>query len=638
MPRKISPATSLDHIRKEAKRWLHALRSGAEDARTRLERVSRAAGRMPSLRDVQHALAREYGFERWSALKTAIQKNASDRQRGALMTSDAYEQLANAYVVAFNERDAAALDRLNTAYRRTFSFEDLAAEIWRRNYAFRQRSSRVRENDLPLDEARLLVAQNAGFGSWDALMHAIATGASPAPAYAVDRTENQLSPQRFLSERDWDDAIAVIKAEGVQRVVSGGLVTDAVLAKLAELDQITGLDLSGSRQITDEGLLQLAGMPQLQHLNITDTALTDRALEVLQRLPNLRTFEMTWHRRVTDAGVANLRYCHGLERVDLMGSATGDGAVDALRDKPNLRVLKTGRFVTDKGLPLLHDMPRMSRLGSDRTGAELLIDGPFTTEGFARLAGLEGVVNLDVFWHAAAVTSDAFACLADLPNLVSVGADGVLSDNTAFRHFGALPGLQRLRAQEAVATDDGFEALAQSQTLEAFWGRECPNFASRGFLAFSRMPSLRSLGIACTNVADEALSSLPHFPSLTDLTPIGFTDDGFRHIGGCARLERLTCMYCRGTSDVATEHIAGLPLRYYYAGLTQITDRSLEILGRMRSLEQVELYECKGVTDAGLAFLAQLPTLREVSLSHLPRVTYAGIQAFPKHVRVQFFP
>ena len=49
------------------------------------------------------------------------------------------------------------------------------------------------------------------------------------------------------------------------------------------------------------------------------------------------------------------------------------------------------------------------------------------------------------------------------------------------------------------------------------------------------------------------------------------------------------------------QHIAGLRLRYYYAGLTQITDRSLEMLGGMVTLEQVEFYECKGVTDAGLA-------------------------------------
>jgi hypothetical protein len=129
---------------------------------------------------------------------------------------------------------------------------------------------------------------------------------------------------------------------------------------------------------------------------------------------------------------------------------------------------------------------------------------------------------------------------------------------------------------------------------------------------------------------------LPDFPVLQELTPIGFEDEGFRHVGGCKRLERLTCMYCRDTTDIATEHIAGLGLKYYYAGLTQITDRSLAILGRMSSLEQVDLYECKGVTDAGLPFLAGLPHLREVHLDGLPDVTLEGTQAFPGSVRVYY--
>jgi len=84
------------------------------------------------------------------------------------------------------------------------------------------------------------------------------------------------------------------------------------------------------------------------------------------------------------------------------------------------------------------------------------------------------------------------------------------------------------------------------------------------------------------------------------------------------------------------EHIAGLPLNYFYAGLTQITDRSLAILGGMLSLEQVELYECNGVTDAGLPFLAGLPRWREVHLNGLPSVTLGGTQVFPAKVRVNY--
>jgi hypothetical protein len=95
-------------------------------------------------------------------------------------------------------------------------------------------------------------------------------------------------------------------------------------------------------------------------------------------------------------------------------------------------------------------------------------------------------------------------------------------------------------------------------------------------------------------------------------------------------------MYCRDTTDVATEHIAKLNIRYYYAGLTKITDRSLEILGRMPSLEQVEFYECNGITDAGLVFLAGLPRLREIHVDGSPGVTLDGTRVFPPHVRVKY--
>ncbi len=96
-------------------------------------------------------------------------------------------------------------------------------------------------------------------------------------------------------------------------------------------------------------------------------------------------------------------------------------------------------------------------------------------------------------------------------------------------------------------------------------------------------------------------------------------DDGFRHVGRCAQLEALWCMYCRDTGDLATEHIAGLTqLKSYYAGATQITDRSLEILSSMESLERIEFWQCAGITDGGLKKLARLPNLRELLNNPLP--------------------
>jgi hypothetical protein len=206
-----------------------------------------------------------------------------------------------------------------------------------------------------------------------------------------------------------------------------------------------------------------------------------------------------------------------------------------------------------------------------------------------------------------------------------------------FEHISRMPGLRRLRAQDTHATDEGFVALSRSRTLEGIWcGRDELALGHRGFVALSTMPALKGLGVNCRKVDDAGLSALPRFVALRQLTPIGFRDDGFRHVGRCERLEDLACMYCRETTDRATEHIASLRLRKYYAGLTEITDRSLEILGRMSSLEEFEAYECEGLSDAGLKFLAGLPRLREVSLSGLPRVTFEGTRVFPEHVRVRY--
>ena len=67
-PRRPSDFT-LDSLRKEAKRWLKALRAHDADARVRYARAVPDGPAAPALRDVQHALAREFGLPGWTSLK-----------------------------------------------------------------------------------------------------------------------------------------------------------------------------------------------------------------------------------------------------------------------------------------------------------------------------------------------------------------------------------------------------------------------------------------------------------------------------------------------------------------------------------------------------------------------------------------
>ena len=78
MSRTLTPRTNLDTLRKDAKRWLKALRGGDAEARSRLLALWPRAPSEPGLRDAQHALALDYGCQNWAALKAAISEFAGD--------------------------------------------------------------------------------------------------------------------------------------------------------------------------------------------------------------------------------------------------------------------------------------------------------------------------------------------------------------------------------------------------------------------------------------------------------------------------------------------------------------------------------------------------------------------------------
>ncbi|THD61530.1 ankyrin repeat domain-containing protein [Phenylobacterium sp.] len=83
MRRKLTARTRLDTLRKDAKRWLKSLRAGDPAARSRLDAAWPKAPAAPALRDLQHALAVEYGQPSWIALKAALDDLALDRKTHA---------------------------------------------------------------------------------------------------------------------------------------------------------------------------------------------------------------------------------------------------------------------------------------------------------------------------------------------------------------------------------------------------------------------------------------------------------------------------------------------------------------------------------------------------------------------------
>lgn len=575
---------------------------------------------------------------------------------------DQHTRLAEDLVAAYNSADAEAVARLNNLFHSSITAEQIRHFV-RDRLMFLPGYKQYTFDELTLADTQLLFARLYGFKDWPAFvrssnepprdLHSTAIALSTVPPfYRIDWTHKSIEPRQPMSNKDWEDLFAVVKEFGLTTINAMNQIADDDLEKLSQLDQVTSLDFSGSQFITDEGLQHLAHMPQLRELRLNyypGGVITDRGLEVLQNLRELRIFEICWQSGITDKGIAHLRHCDQLEDVNLLGTHTGDDAIAALTGKPNLRKFRTGRNVTDDGIELLHDFPAFKTWSRDEVkyglmsfGADptnLLIDGSLTRDGLDRLRGLDGLFGLSFFRHTSGFNGDDLQSLAALPNLGYFGCPGENCDDVAMDRISALPKLRMLMAQGTVATDEGFRRLSRSATIEYVWGRECPNLKGEGFSALAKMPALKGLAVSCKFVDDAALAKLPAFPALKELMPVDVSDEGFRHVGRCRGLESLVLMYCRDTTDAATEHIQTLPnLKKYHAGYTRITDRSLEMLSRMNSLEEVSFEGCKWITDAGFAALAGLPHLREISSGNCPNVTRAGISAFPTTIRVNYSP
>ena len=637
MSRHISPATTLDTLKQEAKRWRRSLLAGDTEARARLQAAVPDAPDAPTLRDVQHALAREYGFPGWTALKRRVENTALMR----------YEAVAEALVTAYRTPDPAAMRTVWDYFGHMRAWEGMRRYV-RLDLGGPEEVDDPAEDFITLAQARYLVARAQGFAGWDALVaftEAVPPGKPTLPKQAgayIAGDPNPLETTTTVLARSWDDLLDAVREQRLSAIHATGQMTDAILERVSRLEQIEELDLNGSRAITDDGVRHLARLPKLRTLDLGGCAIGNAALEAIGRIASLERIILSWT-HVTDAGVAHLAGCGALRVVDLSGTRTGDGAIAALAGLPALRHFRSGNEVSDHGLAYFRDYPAFRTWSGDEPPLHLFsyhehpnllqLRGRFTDAGLAQLAACEGLYALNLDSNQLLVTGAGLAPLASLPHFSALSFDAKDAD---MPFIAALPRLRHLVCQDTIAGDDGFSALGGSRSLEHIWGRRCHNLGRRGFVALSNIPTLRSLSVSCLNVDDTGIAALPRFPALTDLMPMDIPDEGYRHIARCPRLESLVLMYCRETGDRATEHIAAMPLRKYFASYNRITDRTPELLSGMVTLEEVTFDSCAGLTNAGIAALAGLPRLKSLRISGMRGVTRDVVGAFGPGVRVAY--
>ena len=126
-------------------------------------------------------------------------------------------------------------------------------------------------------------------------------------------------------------------------------ITDAGVEEIIRRRNLTNLKLSKTG-ITDIGLIELKELKNLTDLHLSDTAITDNVLNELSDLKNLKRLFLA-KTKITDFGVKHLRGQTNLTTLDLSLTQITDIGLNELNELKNLKTLFVGETqVTDEGV------------------------------------------------------------------------------------------------------------------------------------------------------------------------------------------------------------------------------------------------------------------------------------------------
>src|SRR5262245_4277515 len=268
MPRRISPESSLETLKQEAKDWLKALRANDAQARERFARAHSTPPTNPTLRDVQHALARELGFDGWAAVKARVLTAVAERRPEALAT---YERMASNLLDAYRTGTPEAMERhwADTWHRRPWQTMRTYVQL----DLGKRPTVEGGDVELTLDDARMWIARDAGFENW----HALATHAASLSGGRVvlDKAvrlvvvENDGTFRSVGATRDFDEALELLRQGVANGIGADGQLDDTMIARLADVENVVGVRLGGTRRLTSTGLRALRRMARLRLLDLS---------------------------------------------------------------------------------------------------------------------------------------------------------------------------------------------------------------------------------------------------------------------------------------------------------------------------------------------------------------------------------
>ena len=208
--------STLDNLRKDAKRWLRAVHAGDPSARQRLRLAWPDAPATPGLRDIQHALAREFGHDNWRAL-TAEAGRRSSALAAATTTSPGRDARVNDFL-QFATWDHHVHGRGGYAAIESAAMRLLTAhpELATANLYTAIVCGEIDEVDRLLSTDPALAASKGGFRDWEPLLY-LCYARLPVPKLR----EHALAMASRLLDRDASPNAYYMAGDAVYSALTG---------------------------------------------------------------------------------------------------------------------------------------------------------------------------------------------------------------------------------------------------------------------------------------------------------------------------------------------------------------------------------------------------------------------------------
>jgi hypothetical protein len=244
--------------------------------------------------------------------------------------------------------------------------------------------------------------------------------------------------------------------------------------------EITAVNLRAS-WVSDGDLIELARMPQLQRLDLSQTRISDQGLAYLKTASSLVEVNLAYAEKLGDPAHAVVKHWKNLRRLNLRGTVIADETAASAASLPQLEVLDIAdTIVGDVGVEALAAAQKLKELSMGNIR--------MSEVGFQSLRQLTTLSHLDLG-----------------------GRRHQGPSNISERAVQAIASLRQLRVLKLGHTKfpaKSFPALAAMPVLEQLSLEFCPEVNDETLKQIAAWKSLRSVELNGTKVTAEGVAAL----------------------------------------------------------------------------------------------------------------------------------